>query len=67
MSKLRFRLLPVLLASLFTFSVFGEETTEEDTNQPSNPQQLLEIVKQGQFADTKEQREREQIIPALML
>ena len=43
------------LLSSFSFSEEGEE----DTVQPSNPQELLEIVKQGQFADTQEQRDRE--------
>ena len=43
------------LLSSFSFS----EEVEEDTVQPSNPQELLEIVKQGQFADTQQQRERE--------
>ena len=38
---------------------FSEEGEEEAAVQPSNPQELLEIVKQGQFADTQEQRERE--------
>jgi biopolymer transport protein ExbB len=35
------------------------EDGEEDTVQPSNPQELLEVVKQGQFADTRQQRSRE--------
>ncbi len=35
------------------------EDSEEDTVQPSNPQELLEVVKQGQFADTRQQRSRE--------
>ena len=35
------------------------EETEEEVVQPSNPQELLEIVKQGQFADTRQQRARE--------
>ena len=43
------------LISSYTFSEEGEE----EVAQPSNPQELLEIVKQGQFADTQEQRERE--------
>ena len=43
------------LISSYTFSEEGEE----EAAQPSNPQELLEIVKQGQFADTQEQRERE--------
>ena len=43
------------LISSYTFSEEGEE----EAAQPSNPQELLEIVKQGQFADTQEQRDRE--------
>ena len=43
------------LISTYTFSEEGEE----EAAQPSNPQELLEIVKQGQFADTQEQRDRE--------
>ena len=43
------------LLSSVTFSEEGEE----EAAQPSNPQELLEIVKQGQFADTQEQRDRE--------
>ena len=45
-----------LLAGL-TFSIYTEE--EEEKNDPSNPQELLEIVRQGQFADSEEQRARE--------
>ena len=36
-----------------------EEGVEEETKTPSNPQELLEIVKKGQFADSEEQRQRE--------
>ena len=38
-----------------------ESSTEEASNSaaPSNPEELLEIVKRGQFADTQEQRDRE--------
>ena len=43
------------LVSSFSFS----EEVEEEVVQPSNPQELLEIVKQGQFADTQQQRDRE--------
>jgi biopolymer transport protein ExbB len=41
------------LVSSFVASEEAEEV------QPSNPQELLEIVKQGQFADTQQQRDRE--------
>jgi len=40
-------------------SVIVSEEGEEEAVQPSNPQELLEIVKQGQFADTQQQRDRE--------
>ena len=43
---------------LLSSVTFSEEGVEEAA-QPSNPQELLEIVKQGQFADTQEQRDRE--------
>jgi biopolymer transport protein ExbB len=36
------------------------ETTEEEVDNPSTPQELLEIVRQGQFADSQAQRKREQ-------
>jgi len=38
-----------------------EASAEEESKAavPSNPQELLEVVKRGQFADTQEQRERE--------
>ena len=49
----------MLRLGLFSFSSFSEESEEEAAVQPSNPQELLEIVKQGQFADTQQQRERE--------
>ena len=35
------------------------EDSEEEAATPSNPQELLEIVRQGQFADTRQQRNRE--------
>ena len=38
-----------------------EASAEEESKAavPSNPQELLEVVKRGQFADTQEQRDRE--------
>ena len=62
MNTSRFKILIVLLTSLFIFPILAEEheeVSEEETKSPSNPQQLLEIVRQGKFADTQEQRERE--------
>ena len=38
-----------------------DNSVEEESNivVPSNPQELLEVVKRGQYADTQEQRDRE--------
>ena len=38
-----------------------EASAEEESKAaiPSNPQELLEVVKRGQFADSQEQRDRE--------
>ena len=58
MKKIKLFIL-ILSLGLFSFSSFSEESEEEAAVQPSNPQELLEIVKQGQFADTQQQRERE--------
>ncbi len=44
---------------LSNLALVEENNSEEEAAQPSNPQELLEIVKQGQFADTQEQRARE--------
>ena len=52
--KLFIFLLSFGLVSSASFAEDGEEAV-----QPSNPQELLEIVKQGQFADTQQQRDRE--------
>ena len=40
-------------------SIAYTEDGEEEAATPSNPQELLEIVRQGQFADTRQQRNRE--------
>jgi len=48
-----------ILSFGFISSVVISEEGEEEAVQPSNPQELLEIVKQGQFADTQQQRDRE--------
>ena len=49
----------ILILSLgLISSVSFTEEGEEETVQPSNPQELLEIVRQGQFADTQQQRDR---------
>jgi biopolymer transport protein ExbB len=52
--KLFIFLLGFGLVSSISFAEDGDEAV-----QPSNPQELLEIVKQGQFADTQQQRDRE--------
>ena len=50
----------ILILSLgLTSSISFSEEGDEEAVQPSNPQELLEIVKQGQFADTQQQRDRE--------
>ncbi|MFL2705316.1 MAG: MotA/TolQ/ExbB proton channel family protein [Gammaproteobacteria bacterium] len=50
----------ILFLSLFLIPLSAEEEgVEEETKTPSNPQELLEIVKKGQFADSEEQRQRE--------
>ena len=55
MRKLKLYLL-ILSFGLISTSAIAED---EEEVQPSNPQELLEIVRQGQFADTQEQRARE--------
>ena len=57
MRKLKLFIL-ILSLGLISSTSFSEDG-EEEAVQPSNPQELLEIVKQGQFADTQQQRERE--------
>ena len=47
----------LLSFGLVSSTSFAED--EDEAIQPSNPQELLEIVKQGQFADTQQQRDRE--------
>ena len=45
---------------ILSFGLISTSAIAEDEEvQPSNPQELLEIVRQGQFADTQEQRARE--------
>ena len=53
------KLFILLISFGLTSSLSFSEETEEEVVQPSNPQELLEIVKQGQFADTQQQRDRE--------
>ena len=55
MRKLKLYIL-ILSLGLISTSAIAED---EEEAQPSNPQELLEIVRQGQFADTQQQRARE--------
>ena len=59
MNKLTFKLLPLFVISLLAFPVYTEEAAEEEIKDPSSPEELLELVQKGQFADTQEQRDRE--------
>ena len=58
MKKIKLFIL-ILSLGLVSSTSFSEDG-EEEAVQPSNPQELLEIVKQGQFADTQQQRDREE-------
>jgi biopolymer transport protein ExbB len=58
MKNMKLYLLPLLLVFSFSFSIHAAEDDEEAVI-PSNPQELLEVVRQGQFADTRAQRQRE--------
>jgi len=58
MKSMKLYLLPLLLVFSFSFSIHAAEDDEEAVV-PSNPQELLEVVRQGQFADTRAQRQRE--------
>lgn len=59
MNKLTCKLLPLFVISLLAFPVYAEEAAEEEFKDPSSPEELLELVQKGQFADTQEQRDRE--------
>ena len=61
MNKLTYKLLPLFVVSLLAFPVYTEEAAEEEVKDPSSPQELLELVQKGQFADSQEQRERERL------
>ena len=50
------------LRSIPAYSTAEDEASTEEESKaavPSNPQELLAVVKRGQFADTHEQRDRE--------
>ena len=61
MIKLKTTFIVILLSffSVLSIAAAEEEAVEEEVKGPSTPQQLLEIVRQGKFADSKEQRARE--------
>ena len=61
MNKIRNLLFIVFFAICSTSLVIvaEEEVIEEEVKGPSNPQELLEIVRQGKFADSEEQKDRE--------
>ena len=59
MNKLTCKLLPLFVISLLVFPVYAEEAAEDNVKDPSSPEELLELVQKGQFADTQEQRDRE--------
>ena len=59
MNKLTCKLLPLFVISLLVFPVYAEEAAEDKFKDPSSPEELLELVQKGQFADTQEQRDRE--------
>ena len=59
MNKLTCKLLPLFVISLLVFPVYAEEAAEDEFKDPSSPEELLELVQKGQFADTQEQRDRE--------
>ena len=59
MNKLTCKLLPLFVISLLVFPVYAEEAAEDEVKDPSSPEELLELVQKGQFADTQEQRDRE--------
>ena len=61
MKNIKLFILLLALGSIPAFLTAEDEapTEESKTVAPSNPEELLEIVKRGQYADTQEQRDRE--------
>ena len=61
MKNIKLFILLLALGSIPTFLTAEDEAPIEEskTVAPSNPEELLEIVKRGQYADTQEQRDRE--------
>ena len=62
MKNIKLFILLLVLGSVPGYLTAEDEASAEEESKaavPSNPQELLEVVKRGQFADTQEQRDRE--------
>ena len=62
MKNIKLFILLLVLGSVPGYLTAEDEASGEEESKaavPSNPQELLEVVKRGQFADTQEQRDRE--------
>ena len=62
MKNIKLLILLLALGSIPVSLIAEDEASIEEASKsaaPSNPEELLEIVKRGQFADTQEQRDRE--------
>ena len=62
MKNIKLFILLLALGSIPVSLIAEDESSTEEASKsaaPSNPEELLEIVKRGQFADTQEQRDRE--------
>ena len=62
MKNIKLFILLLALGSIPTSLTAADEAPAEEESKaaaPSNPQELLEVVRRGQYADTQEQRDRE--------
>jgi len=62
MKNIKLFILLLALGSIPTYLTAADEAPAEEESKaaaPSNPQELLEVVRRGQYADTQEQRDRE--------
>jgi len=62
MKNIKLFILLLALGSVSTYLAAEDEVPAEEESKaavPSNPQELLEVVRRGQYADTQEQRDRE--------
>ena len=62
MKNIKLLILLLALGAIPVSLIAEDEASTEEASKsaaPSNPEELLEIVKRGQFADTQEQRDRE--------